>query len=202
MSVPEVSKRDSQEKRRHQLIDAALALFADKGYENATIKDLAESCGVAPGLVYHYFESKEDLLLSVFEKHGFVAELERVLLPAFDQPASVILPEVVRGYYELLVARESFVRMIVRESMTNPRLEARWTTMCNTGVQLLAQYLSARVRAGELRPHNTEIAARMITHPVVVLRLTGGSPEHLLSIVDCLLHGIEDRSNKTGMETT
>jgi AcrR family transcriptional regulator len=198
MSVPEVSK--SQEGRRHQLIDTALALFAEKGYENATIKDLAEACGVAPGLVYHYFESKEDLLLSVFEKHGFVAELERVLLPSFDRPASEVLAEVVKGYYDLLVERESFVRMIVRESMTNPKLEARWTTMCSTGVQLLAQYLSARVAAGELRPHDTEISARMLTHPVVVLRLTGGSADNLSSIVDCLLNGIVNRSKNTGMD--
>ena len=99
-------------------------------------------------MVYHYFESKEDLLLSVFEKHGFVAELERVLLPSFDRPAAEVLLEVVQGYYDLLVERESFVRMIVRESMPNPELELRWTAMCNTGVKTLARYLSARVDAG------------------------------------------------------
>jgi AcrR family transcriptional regulator len=172
------------------MIDAALGLFAEKGYENATMKDLAEACGVAAGLVYHYFDSKEDLLLAVLDKHGFAAEMERVLLPAFDRPASEVLLEVVQSYYDLLVERESFVRMIIRETMTNPQLEQRWTTMCNTGVQTLARYLAARVAAGELRPHDTEISARMLTHPVVVLRLTGGSSAPLSSIVDCLLKGI------------
>jgi AcrR family transcriptional regulator len=198
MSAPEASRREIQEGRRHQLIDAALALFAEKGYENATIKDLAEACGVAPGLVYHYFDSKEDLLLAVFEKHGFAAEMERVLLPSFDKPASEVLMQVVQGYHDLLVERESFVRMIVREAMTNPELEARWTAMCNTGVQTLARYLAARVAAGELRPHDTEISARMLTHPVVVMRLTGGKGE-LSSIVSCLLDGITNR-RETGKD--
>ncbi len=196
MSAPEISRKDLHEGRRNQLIDAALSLFAEKGYENATIKDLAEACGVAAGLVYHYFESKEDLLLSVFERHGFAAEMERVLLPAFDRPASEVLLEVVHSYYDLLVERESFMRMIIRESMTNPQLEERWTTMCNTGVQTLARYLAARVAAGELRAHDTEISARMLTHPVVVLRLTGGSVAQLSSIVDCLLEGINKKSGQ------
>jgi AcrR family transcriptional regulator len=67
------------------MIDAALGLFAEKGYENATMKDLAEACGVAAGLVYHYFDSKEDLLLAVLDKHGFAAEMERVLLARLRQ---------------------------------------------------------------------------------------------------------------------
>jgi len=178
------------------MIDAALTLFAEKGYENATMKDLAEACGVAAGLVYHYFDSKEDLLLAVLEQHGFAAELERVLLPAFDRPASEVLLDVVNSYYGLLVERESFMRMIIRESMTNPKLEERWRTMCNTGVQTLARYLAARVAAGELRAHDTEISARMLTHPVVVLRLTGGSPAHLSSIVECLLEGVLNKSDQ------
>lgn len=193
MSETETLKSEGAGARRQQLLDAALDLFAEKGYENATIKDLAERCGVASGLVYHYFESKEDLLLAVFEKHGFAAEMERVLLPAFDRPASEMLPLVVQGYYDLLTERESFVRMIVREAMTNPTLEAKWTAMCATGVQTLARYLAARVAAGELRPHDTEISARMLTHPVVVLRLTGAASAQLSSLVDCLLEGIRSR---------
>jgi AcrR family transcriptional regulator len=192
---PPEAKQEVQEGRKHQLIDSALMLFAEKGYENATIKDLAEACGVAPGLVYHYFDSKEDLLLAVFEKHGFVAELERVLLPSFDRPAREVLLEVVQGYHDLLVERESFVRMIVREAMTNPDLEARWTSMCNTGVLTLAKYLDARVAAGELRPHDTEISARMLTHPIVVMRLTAGRGQ-LSSIVSCLLDGITAETGK------
>lgn len=185
------TKREQQaEERRNQLIDTALSLFSEKGWENTTIKDLADAAGVAPGLFYHYFESKEDLLLSVFEKHGFNAELRRVIQPAAERPASEVLLEVANSYYKLLTERESFVRMFVREAMTNPKLSARWTSTCNEGVQLLASYLQERVEAGELRPHNTMMSARMLVHPIAMLHLTGGNAAELQDLVENLLQGI------------
>ena len=51
------------EKKRQQIMEAALIVFAEKGYEKATNKDIAEAAGVgSPGLIYHYFEDKGDLL--------------------------------------------------------------------------------------------------------------------------------------------
>jgi len=54
MTSPTRRELQAQE-RRNQLIDAALALFAEKGLDNTTIKDLAARVGVAQGLIYHYF---------------------------------------------------------------------------------------------------------------------------------------------------
>jgi len=55
---------------RAALMDAALRAFADRGYEGATIKDIAREAGVAPGLLYHYFPSKEAVLRALFERSG------------------------------------------------------------------------------------------------------------------------------------
>jgi AcrR family transcriptional regulator len=179
------------EERRHQLIDVALRLFSNKGYDGTTIKDLAEAGGVAQGLFYHYFQSKEELLLSVFERHGFTAELRSIVHPSADRPASEVLQEVVESHYRLMTENEALVRILVRESITNPVLNERWMATCNEGVRLLAEYLSERVAAGELRPHNTEVSARMLLHPVVMLRMTNGPAVHLKELVTCLLEGIK-----------
>ncbi len=56
----------SQEERRRQIIDAAVRTFAQKGYHACRVSDIAEDAGVAYGLVYHYFESKEALLEAIF----------------------------------------------------------------------------------------------------------------------------------------
>jgi len=185
------SKRDQQASdRRNQLIDVALRLFSEKGYEASTIKELAEAGGVAQGLFYHYFPSKEDLLLAVFERHGFLAELHRLLQPAADRPASDVLLEVARAHYNLMAEKEALVRILVRESITHDNLNSRWMGMCREGVEMLSKYLSARVAAGELRPHNTNMSARMILHPVIMLRLTGDSAEGLEELVECLMEGI------------
>jgi TetR/AcrR family fatty acid metabolism transcriptional regulator len=56
-----------QDKRR-LLLDASVRVFARKGYHAARVGDIAEEAGVAYGLLYHYFDSKEDVLRSVFRE--------------------------------------------------------------------------------------------------------------------------------------
>src|SRR6202051_2003684 len=55
------------EDRREQIIDAAMHVFAQKGYSKATNKDIAYEAGITPGLIYYYFESKEALLNAILE---------------------------------------------------------------------------------------------------------------------------------------
>jgi TetR/AcrR family transcriptional regulator, fatty acid metabolism regulator protein len=62
--VPE--RTNAQEEKRRRLLDAAVRVFARKGYHAARIGDIAEEAGVAYGLLYHYFSSKEEVLRSVF----------------------------------------------------------------------------------------------------------------------------------------
>jgi AcrR family transcriptional regulator len=56
----------SQGERRRQILDAAVRTFAQKGYHACRVSDIAEDAGVAYGLVYHYFESKEAILEAIF----------------------------------------------------------------------------------------------------------------------------------------
>jgi TetR/AcrR family transcriptional regulator, fatty acid metabolism regulator protein len=58
----------SQEERRQQILDAAVRVFAEKGYHTSRVSDIAEEAGVAYGLVYHYFDSKEAVLHAVFRE--------------------------------------------------------------------------------------------------------------------------------------
>lgn len=50
------------EDRRREILDTAMELFAEKGFEGVSMRDIARSMGTAPGLVYHYFDSKQTLL--------------------------------------------------------------------------------------------------------------------------------------------
>lgn len=50
------------EERRGEILDAALSVFSDLGYTSATLNDVADRLGVTKGCLYHYFESKEQLL--------------------------------------------------------------------------------------------------------------------------------------------
>ena len=54
--------------RREELTRIAARLFAERGYFNAQVADVARAAGVAAGTVYLYFKSKDDLLVSIFER--------------------------------------------------------------------------------------------------------------------------------------
>ncbi|HHO53424.1 MAG TPA: TetR/AcrR family transcriptional regulator [Deltaproteobacteria bacterium] len=54
--------------KRTLIINAAVAVFAEKGFLLAPVSDIANRAGVADGTIYRYFKNKEDLLLSIFEQ--------------------------------------------------------------------------------------------------------------------------------------
>src|SRR3954471_5109292 len=54
--------------KRQQILDAAVRVFAAQGYEASRVGDVATEAGVAYGLVYHYFGSKEAVLEAVFRE--------------------------------------------------------------------------------------------------------------------------------------
>jgi TetR/AcrR family fatty acid metabolism transcriptional regulator len=76
--VPDHTK--AQEDKRRLLLDAAVRVFARKGYHAARVGDIAEEAGVAYGLLYHYFSSKEEVLRNVFREtwRALIATIENV----------------------------------------------------------------------------------------------------------------------------
>ena len=62
------------EQRREQILDAANALFAERGYDEVSIEDIARSAGVTRGLVHHYFGGRKDVYVALLERLGAVRE--------------------------------------------------------------------------------------------------------------------------------
>jgi AcrR family transcriptional regulator len=58
----QTSREEQSLRRRRELIDAALRVFAEKGFAGSSIVDVGKAAGVSPGLIYHYFDSKEAML--------------------------------------------------------------------------------------------------------------------------------------------
>jgi len=61
------------DERPRELLEAALDVFAQHGYRKTRLDDVAEAAGVTKGAIYHYFDTKEELLLGVIEHHQALA---------------------------------------------------------------------------------------------------------------------------------
>lgn len=68
---------EKPEERKNELMDAALELFVEKGFETTTINDVVKRVGVAQGLFYYYFGSKHDMLDAVLDR--YIADLIKLL---------------------------------------------------------------------------------------------------------------------------
>ncbi|MDR0836923.1 MAG: TetR/AcrR family transcriptional regulator [Propionibacteriaceae bacterium] len=64
--MPRITK--PVEERRQEIIDTALALFVENGFDKTQVADISKRMGVAQGLVYHYFKSKTDILYAVIDQ--------------------------------------------------------------------------------------------------------------------------------------
>lgn len=67
--------------KRERILRAAIDTFADHGYFNAKVQQIAKAAGVADGTIYLYFKGKEDLLITIFREHArsYIHSLERQL---------------------------------------------------------------------------------------------------------------------------
>jgi AcrR family transcriptional regulator len=74
MSTPPRYQRLDPAERRDQILDAANALFAERGYEEVSIEDIASSIGVTRGLVHHYFGGRKEVYVALVERLGAVLE--------------------------------------------------------------------------------------------------------------------------------
>src|SRR5690348_8968215 len=99
------------EDRREQIIDAAMRVFAEKGFARATNRDIAREAGITTGLIYYYFKSKEDLLRAALEERSPIQVMTQITPEMLEQPPEVLLPLVIERVLHL-VESERFVGMI------------------------------------------------------------------------------------------
>lgn len=57
------------EEKRALIVEAAARLFAEKGFDGASLADLAEACATSKSLIYHYYASKEEILYDLMRRH-------------------------------------------------------------------------------------------------------------------------------------
>ena len=124
-----VRERKNTDVRREEILDAALEVFSAYGFHGTSIKLLAREAGMTEGLLYHYFDGKQDLFKEVIKR--FLAQRDSLIgtmvsaLPTSEP--SDLLTGLARGM--LAFARHSdagkFLRMVLRESPNLPDIDGK-----------------------------------------------------------------------------
>jgi AcrR family transcriptional regulator len=115
----------AQEERRRQILDAAVRVFARSGYHGSRVGDIAQEAGVAHGLLYHYFSSKEEVLHTVFrENWGELIERFRAV-EATDEPAEEKLAGIAKILLRTWRNDPDLVTVMVREVARSQQLQGQ-----------------------------------------------------------------------------
>jgi AcrR family transcriptional regulator len=156
--------------RREQIVETALRLFARHGFDGTSTKQIAQAAGIAEGLIFHYFPTKDDLLNAVLEtRHSFIGELRNLLEGAEHKPVAEVLHELATGWLSTLRREREITLVLFSTAQTNPKVGAALRALIAEGVARLSAYLSARVNAGELRSDlPVEISAQMFFSSLMI----------------------------------
>ena len=165
-------RSNAQEEKRRLLLDAAVRGFARQGYHASRVGDIAEEAGVAYGLLYHYFDSKEDVLLTVFRDtwRALIETIESVK-QAGDAPR-----EQLRKVAEILLRSwrrdPELVRVLVLEVTRSPHLPGEMDEIARSFAAI--QEIVERGQAdGSIRPDLDARLASYIFYGAIEELLTG-----------------------------
>jgi len=99
-----------------QIMDSALAVFAEKGYSSASVRDIAQKADVNVAMISYYFGSKEKLLEALFRNHtaNMKGKIESILQAKSADPFEKV-DLLIDTYIDVIVNNRNFHRLMVRE---------------------------------------------------------------------------------------
>jgi TetR/AcrR family fatty acid metabolism transcriptional regulator len=138
--------------KRALILDAAIKVFAAKGYHGSRVSDIAREADIAYGLVYHYFKNKEEILHTIFEERwgrflALVEEIGRRDASAEDKLVSVAA--LILNAYRV---RPDWVKVLVLEIQRSSRFAEPGQIRAVAGLfKSIARILRQGQETGELR---------------------------------------------------
>jgi AcrR family transcriptional regulator len=192
----ETLKDKTNNLRRAHILEAAIKVFAEKGFHAATIKDVAAEAGVADGTIYNYFENKTALLMGVLDPRGDAVQKATENIPPLPADLQNFLNEMLKQHWSSLTPQTlDVLRIVFSEALVNVELRSNFAaSTIAPAVELGEPMLQSFLATGVMRPNDTQLTIRTIiatAYGLVMLRLLGDEvttqrfdefPEHLSKI--------------------
>jgi AcrR family transcriptional regulator len=163
------------------IAQAAKAVFAERGYQGATLEEIAQRAGMSKATIYIYYENKDALFLQVVEELVHTAMTETAQTAESAKPPLEKLAGMVRGKITFYEREREFFRIYLNEKQ---------------GLEATARVLQEGIEAGELRPMDSRRLAfylQEMISTVLVQRILGQAntsvDEDIEQVLDLFLHG-------------
>lgn len=205
LTIPRMSSED----RRAAILEAAIRLFAERGYRGATTRALAEAVGVTEPVLYEHFKSKHELYAAIIEsKSREGVERGMALLAPYAEKKDDRGLFTALGEFMLGRIRDdaAYTRLLLFAALEDPKLGDLFHRHRREARQLLAGYVAQRIADGAFREVNPELAVRAFfgmlcdhgqSHVLYGDQCLSAAPDQIVrEMVDIFLRGI--RSDRNG----
>ena len=156
-----MTKKESKEKRINDITDAAMEIFLKKGYENTTMESIAKKAGISKGGLYHYFKSKDMILMFVNQKIS--EEIEKIVYASMEMPS---VKEALMFYIENYIrywlehpVETTFLFLSITKILDNSELLKYYQQFTGDYMKNLEEGFKKGVELGEFIPHDTMTSA-------------------------------------------
>lgn len=161
------------EERRQEILDTAMRLFYEKGYEKTSITDIAKAIGVAQGLCYRYFPSKEALFDSAIDQY---AE-ELVKKFALPQNNSVLSLKEILETMPIMVETENTTYYKVLHVVENKKFHDQLALkVCEKLLKPVTELLEKAQKNGEIHVDDIQAAATFCVYGQLGILLDNDIP--------------------------
>jgi AcrR family transcriptional regulator len=148
--------------RRRELVDAAVRVFARDGFHSSRVGDIAEEAGVAHGLLYHYFRSKDEVLEAVFDENWSVLLARIESVEKTDEPAVDQLRHIAAIVLRTWLHLPDVVTVVVREFGRSPELAERIGVLAQP-IYAIERVIARGIERGEFRQDiDARVAATVV----------------------------------------
>ena len=179
MSIVKVASRQprmTSDERRAAIIQAALQMFAEKGFRGTTTRELAAAVGVTEPVLYEHFRTKRDLYSAIIEEkaNSGLATLQTLRDHyAEEQNDFGFFNSLGQAVIEWYTKDPTFIRLLLFSNLEGHELKELFHERSHDLFSIVSDYIDRRIAAGAMRPVDSAIAGRAFFGMVAHYAMTG-----------------------------
>jgi AcrR family transcriptional regulator len=183
-------------RKRHGIFSAAVSLFLERGFNETSMREIADAAGMGKSSLYDYFKTKDEILIWYFEDEisDFTAVAQEIAIQPFG-PVDKLRRILGKQLERLLDNKDFYIKLSFELQRLNADSQMRVQKMRHTYQDLLRSVIEMGIRDGVFRPVDTLLATRLLIiflTPVAFTSRPTGTPEQMLDEAFTLfLRGIQ-----------
>lgn len=186
---------EEQFRKRAEIMEITTRLFAEKGFLETSMREIAEATGMGKSTLYDYFKTKDDILVSYFENeiNAITARVEEI--DKCDAPAVEKLRRTMTAHLDYLLANKTlYLKLTVEAQRLGIHSQKRIQISRHAYQDLVCKMIEDGIKEGSFRPVDPMLAMRILLgalNPVVFTTRPTGSPHEMLdAALDILFKGM------------